>query len=132
MALGGLLHQTGVLGGEGQAEHRLEVALEDRLPLHPQVGQIEGPAFQGLEQQGGIEAEALGERHRLRAAFDDRQHPAVGDQLQPGSRPRFARPHGLLPDRVEDRLDPPASRLRTGGQDHKRALLGGLLGAKDG
>jgi len=49
------LDQVGVLGRECEPEGRREVPLFDRLALDPQVGQVEGAALDGLEEQARIE-----------------------------------------------------------------------------
>src|SRR6185437_3034089 len=80
----GAARQAGVLGRQREPEVRREVAPGHLLALDPQVRQVEGAAVDRLEEQAGIQVEALGEGDGLSGGLDHRQHPAVGDQLEPG------------------------------------------------
>jgi hypothetical protein len=99
-----LLDEPRVLGGEPQAEARLEVAVDHRPALGAQVAHVERPVRDRIEQELGVEAERLGERDRLCHALDDRDDPRVRDQLEPGAGARLADPQRPRADRVEDRL----------------------------
>ena len=70
--LGRIFNQRRVLGRQRQPERGLEIALDDRLALDPQVGEVERPAVQRLEEQRRIETQPLRQRDRLGAGLGDR------------------------------------------------------------
>ena len=85
--------QAGVLGGELEPEHRLEVALDHRLALHPQIGQVQRAAVERVEQQRRDRGPRPSASAIVSArALGDGQHPAVGDELQARARSRRRRP----------------------------------------
>jgi protein phosphatase len=107
-ALAGRDDQSGVLGREFEREAWRVVVLHDRGCLGAQVRAVGCTARDRVEELLRLDAKFLRERDRLPGRDGQREHPAIGHQLQPGRVADTGQPDGLAADRAEDRPDPRA------------------------
>ena len=115
----------------GERERGRELAVDHHRALELGVGRADGRAVDRLEEGPRVDAEALGQRDRLRQRLGEAEQPGVEHELEALGRARLAQPHGLRADRVEDRVDALAHVLGPGGEHDQLALLGRLPGPRD-
>jgi protein phosphatase len=104
-ALTGRDDQSGILGRELEREARREVVRHDFCGLGAHIRGVGRSARDRVEELLRVHTEFLREGDRLPGRGGQRDHPAVGHQLQPGRIAEGRQPDRLPGDRVEDRLD---------------------------
>jgi hypothetical protein len=88
---------------------------------------VQRPAFDGLAQLGGLDAESLRELQGLGGPLDQDRHVRVHGQLHPAARSGVTEPYRLAADRAEYRIQRGPGCGRPGRQYEQLAVLGWAL-----